>query len=147
MTSGSEDGRRLVVLQFLGGLDDDDKRRGAGADSAEDALHVHAAPRQLLGRRDGQDDLTGHRLEMALIVGRASLHEYVIVAESRWRLVAELALDRAAARDLDDQDRLPGDRSRVSDPRARGLMRWLWGAGMGRAAPSRVGERLPARVG
>jgi hypothetical protein len=101
---------RLVVLELLGGLDDDDQRSGACARSAKNALQVIDVPRQLLGRGDRQDDLTSHLLEVALAVCRTCLYQYITGFGRRRRLVAELSFDRAATRNLDDEGRLLGDR-------------------------------------
>jgi hypothetical protein len=102
MLSGANDGPQLIVLELLGGLDDDDERRRARTGVTQYTPEAIVVPRELLRAGYRQDDLTTHRLEVTLIVGGTCLDEDALIDQRGHRLAPELPLDRASAQNLDD---------------------------------------------
>jgi hypothetical protein len=114
-----DDGRELIVFELFCGLDEHDQRFRSRAGLANRMLERIALPGELLGPGNGEHDLAGEGLEVALLVGRPGLHDHAMVGERRGRLLAKLALNRAAAWNLDDQLRFFGHGRTVSRrPRA-----------------------------
>ena len=125
MLSGFDDGRHLVILEFLRGLDHDDERRRAGPRLSDDSLNLIGMPCQLLRSQYREDHLAGQRLEIALVVRRRGLDENLMTPDRRWRCGVKLPLDSATARNLDEESRLLRHRARLSPPGKHPVVRRL----------------------
>ena len=112
--AGSLDQRRdLLVSQLLTGLDNDDQRRGPGAGLVDHAPELRGLAAKLLRSGKREDDIAGQFLQNTVVVGPARLNNYVIGAQGEGTLMAELLLDRAPARHLDDEARFRSHTSRL----------------------------------
>jgi hypothetical protein len=88
----------FLVAQLLGGLDRDYERLDAGARLPDRAANLTGLAPECLWGRQGQHDLTGGRcLEATVAVSRANLDHNLATGDALRCLLAELALDRAAA--------------------------------------------------
>ena len=135
---------QLVVAQLLGGLDDDDERLGSLARARDHAANLGGSAPAPRARAPRARPCHGGRLEEPVGVGGPDLDHDVAAGTAR-RAAAELALDRAATRHLDDEPR-PDGPSR--DPSMAGM--GLIGREVGSLAGtdrSRCRRRLAIEVG
>ena len=121
-------GRQLLVADLLGRVDHDHQRRGAVSGEPDCASNRVGLAGQRLRGGHRQDDLAGiRRIEVPGGIRREGLDDHT---DSR-RRVAELAINRSAARDLNDEPIPACHRIRLpvgtgSERAPNGILRRMW---------------------